>query len=478
MTIRLRGLWACLAGAAGALLLVPPAGSVLHPQDKPNPKGAKAEPTHRVVRVSSPDDRNPVEVAVAINPTNPDHVVAVSMQPGGKGGPGTTNFSYVSADGGKTWKTAPPHHNPGKRTQGDDVVIFTADGLAVRTYISFAGIRQPRPKRAFSGIFVTTSRDGLTWSDPVAVVDHVNSVEPMEDKPWLAADKAKDSRHRGNIYAVWTKFDVYGSKKPEHKSHIYVARSTDQGKTFSPSHRISDAPGDCIDSSKTVMGAVPAVGPKGEVYAVWAGPEGLYFDKSTDGGVTFGKDRVITDTTGWDYDIKGLGRCNGLPMMAVDLSAGPEAGSIYVNWSDKRHGDPDVFVIASRDGGITWTKPLRVNDDPRGNGKEQFFTWMAVDPVDGSVNVVFYDRRDYDGPRTGLTLARSVDGGRSFVNHKIDQEPFAIERGPFFGDYLGIDALGGRVVAVYQHFIENRRIALSAAVFNFKPGTQQLQPAK
>ena len=32
-----------------------------------------------------------------------------------------------------------PHPNPNRRQQGDDVVTFTADGLAVRTYIAFEG---------------------------------------------------------------------------------------------------------------------------------------------------------------------------------------------------------------------------------------------------------------------------------------------------------------------------------------------------
>lgn len=429
---------------------------------------------HRVVRVSPPEASNPVEVSVAINPTNPDHIVGVSMQyPKKKGFPLTTNYAYVSTDGGRTWKSS-GHANPDKRTQGDDVVIFTGDGLAVRTYISFIGIRVPRPKRAAAGIFVTTSHDGLAWSDPVPVIDHINSVEPHEDKPWLAADKSKDSPHRGNIYIAWTKFDVYGSKNPEHKTHVFVSRTKDQGKSFSVPHRISEKHGDCLDSSNTLMGAVPAVGSKGEVYVVWAGPQGLVFDKSMDGGYTFGKDIVITDTPGaWDFPIKGLGRCNGLPMMGVDLSDGRDRGSIYVNWADLRHGDPDVFLSASRDGGATWSKPLRVNDDPKGNGKEQFFTWMAVDPADGSVNIAFFDRRDLDGTHTGVTLARSIDGGRTFVNHNINQPPFECTTGPFFGDYLGIDARGGRVVVMYQHFVEGKKLAISAALFDFEPGMQK-----
>lgn len=57
---------------------------------------------------------------------------------------------------------------------------------------------------------------------------------------------------------------------------------------------VSDQAGDCIDSDNTDEGAVPAVGPNGEVYLSWSGPQGIMFDKSTDGGVTWGKDVSVT----------------------------------------------------------------------------------------------------------------------------------------------------------------------------------------
>lgn len=426
----------------------------------------------RVVRVSEANARGAVEPSVAIDPANPDHLVAVSIQGPQQNNPGVTNYAYVSTDGGRSWKTS-PYPNPQRRRLGDDVVTFAADGTAIRAYIAFDGIRLPRPTKANSGIIVSTSRDGITWNEPVAVVDLLNSVTPHQDKPWIKVDNNPDSPHKGNVYISWTRFDEYGSRSPEHKTHIYFSRSRDACKSFSVPHRISEKPGDCVDSSGTVMGAVPTVGPKGEVYVVWAGPDGLVSTKSTDGGHTFGKNQVITDTPGgWDFAVNGLGRCNGCPSAGVDLSKGKDRGSIYVNWGDKRHGDPDSFISVSRDGGETWSKPLRVNDDPVGNGKEQFFTFMAVDPVDGSVNVAFYDRRDYEGARTGLTLARSVDGGRSFVNHKVAQEPFLCDRSGFFGDYIGVDAYGGRVAIVYMHYLAPRNLGLSSAVFDFEPGTQ------
>ena len=102
----------------------------------------------------------------------------------------------------------------------------------------------------------------------------------------------------------------------------------------------------------------------------------------------------------------------------------------------------------------------------------QFFTWMSVDPVDGSVNVVFYDRRDTEGALTKVILARSVDGGRTFINHRIDQPAFACDPKVFFGDYTGISAFNGRVIPIFMHFDEAKKLAVSVALFHFKPGSQ------
>jgi hypothetical protein len=429
----------------------------------------------RVVRVTGPDAVAPAEVAVAINPANPDQIVAASFQRGAPPKARAASYTYATGDGGKTWKTV-PDPDPQNLVEGDDALAFGADGAVYHAHLSFDGIRVERPRRALSGIIVSASRDGgLTWGEPVPVIEHINSVTPFEDKPAIVVDNAAASPNKGNVYLAWTRFDVYGSHDPECHSQIYFSRSTDGGKTFSMPFRISDTGGDCVDSDNTVEGAVPSVGPRGEVYVVWAGPLGLVFKKSLDGGLTFGKDKVVGQMPGgWDFAVAGLDRANGMPVTGVDLSAGPNNGTLYVNWIDNRNGDPDVFVASSRDGGETWSAPVRVNDDPVKNGKVQFFTWMSVDPADGSVNVAFYDRRDTEGTMTGLTFARSTDGGRTFVNYRIDQEPFACNPLVFFGDYLGVAAYGGRVVAAYMHFAGAGNLAVSAALFRFKPGTQEL----
>src|SRR6266480_717542 len=304
----------------------------------------------QVVRVTDADAVNPAEVSIAINPKNLDNIVAASFQTGRPPRPHAGSYNYVSMDGGKTWKTTPVE-NPKGLTQGDDAVYLGADGSAYHAHLSFVGIRVAKPPRAESGILVESSKDeGLSWNGSVPAINHINSVTPFEDKPGIVVDNAAESPHKGNVYLAWTRFDVYGISDPECHSQIYFSRSTDGGTTFSMPFRISDTGGDCRDSDNTVEGAVPAVGPKGEVYVVWAGPLGLVFKKSLDGGLTLSKDKVMgLIPGGWDYSVEGLDRANGMPVTGVDLSNGPNKGMLYVNWIDARNGDPDVFVASSRD---------------------------------------------------------------------------------------------------------------------------------
>ena len=201
--------------------------------------------THRVVRITEPDAIRPAEVAVAINPANPDNIVAASFQLGRPPQPRVSSYVYVTMDGGQTWKTI-ANPNPQSLVQGDDAITFGGDGAAYHVNISFEGIRVVRPKRAESGILVSASRDGVqTWGEPVPVINHINSVTPFEDKPAIVTDNANGSPSKGNVYLAWTRFDIYGSTDPECHSQIYFSRSTDGGKTFAMPFRISDVGGDC-----------------------------------------------------------------------------------------------------------------------------------------------------------------------------------------------------------------------------------------
>src|SRR4030095_1681219 len=75
----------------------------------------------KVFRVNDPDALGPAEVSIAINPKNPDNIVAASFAMGRPPRPRYGSYNYSSMDGGKTWKTIPVA-DPKNLTQGDDVV--------------------------------------------------------------------------------------------------------------------------------------------------------------------------------------------------------------------------------------------------------------------------------------------------------------------------------------------------------------------
>jgi len=428
---------------------------------------------NKVVRISHPDDYQPAEVSITINPTNTKNIVAAFITRK-KSFPHIQDYTYATFNRGKTWEKVKTQ-NPQNRIQGDDGLMFSSTGIVYHSYLSFYGIYGGSQAFPSTGIFMSASYDGgVTWPTRGRVIEHLNTPDPMEDKPYVEVDNSPDSPYKGNVYTAWTHFDKYGSKNPADSSQIYFSKSTDSVKTFSPYLRISDHGGNCLDNSRTVEGAMTAVGPKGQIYVVWAGPRGLVFTKSLNGGKSFSKNRVIGYVSGgWDFPMAGINRANGMPVTKVDLSHDRYRGSIYVNWVDERNGDKDVFVKYSRDDGKTWSNPVRVNNDKVGNGKQQFFTWMAVDPKDGSVNIVYYDRSGLDSTKTAVTLARSIDGGKTFKNYRINQKPFECNSKIFFGDYSGIDAYDGYVVPAFMHFISKKNLAISAAIFHFKPGTQK-----
>src|SRR5260370_7992767 len=81
----------------------------------------------QVVRVSEVDAINPAEVSIAINPKNPDNIIASSFQTGRPPQPRAGSYNYISTDGGKTWKTIPVA-DPKGLTQRDHTAYFVIDG--------------------------------------------------------------------------------------------------------------------------------------------------------------------------------------------------------------------------------------------------------------------------------------------------------------------------------------------------------------
>ena len=376
---------------------------------------------------------SPNEVTIAINPLNPNILAAGA----------NINCFYRSTNGGLTW-TESQMVSSSLGVWGDPVVLFDSLGNLYYSHLS-----NPISGWWIDRIVVQRStNNGLSWNGGVGIYQGISP--QAQDKEWLAVDHSQ-SPYRGTIYATWTEFDDYGSSNQSDSSRIRFSKSTDYGLTWSPTKVISDVSGNCIDSDHTTEGAVPCVGPNGEVYVAWAGPVGIVFDKSLDGGQTWGQDIFVSDMPGgWDFEVSGIYRCNGLPITMCDISNSPYRGNVYVVWSDQRNGatDTDIFMARSTNGGNTWTSPIKVNND--NTTRHQFFVWSTIDPSTGHLWFVFYDRRNTTGAATDVFVAKSTDGGTTFDNFKISESSFTPTSGVFFGDYTNIAALDGKIYPIWM----------------------------
>ncbi len=373
------------------------------------------------------DQGFPNEPSIMMDPLHPNVLI----------GAANINKYYISLDTGRTWVTRTLQSSYG--VWGDPVIA-----VDIHSDFYFFHLSNPPSGNWIDRIVCQKTTDnGQTWND--GSYTGLNGTK-AQDKQWCAIDRTDNT-----IYLTWTQFDEYGSKNSVDSTIILFSKSTDAGATWSQAMRINKVAGDCLDSDDTVEGAVPAVGPNGEVYVSWAGPAGIVFDRSLDKGNTWLDHEIAVDPmpTGWDYSIPGILRANGLPITACDLSNGPDRGTIYINWSDQRNGpdDTDVWLAKSTDGGTTWSPPIRVNDDAP--GKHQFFTWMTIDQTNGYLYFVFYDRRQHTDVATDVYMAMSKDGGQTFINRRISESPFTPNKGVFFGDYTNIVAHNGIIRPIW-----------------------------
>jgi len=205
------------------------------------------------------------------------------------------------------------------------------------------------------------------------------------------------SVYQGSLYTAWTHPIVGPSPDP-----IHASRSTDGGEHWSsPAVDISAG----VAAGAVNSGVNLQTAPNGTVYAVWAIYDGLPFfetalgfNRSTNGGAGWETaQRIITNIRGIRTAVGsgGLGggktmRTASFPSMTVDPS-----GSIYVVWANYgvpgvNAGDVDIWMIKSTNDGNSWSTPTRVNQDASGNGRDQWFPWIAADPVTGNVVCISY----------------------------------------------------------------------------------------
>jgi hypothetical protein len=454
-------------------------------------------PAVRNVRVNQDHSNFPHdETAIAVNPRNPKNLVAGANDY--RLGYGHSGF-YSSQDGGRTWYDGiipVPSWPDGDVPAGggDPVTLFDTNGTAY-----YVGLAFDRASDRSAIVVSRSGNGGLTWSRPSfssrdgVAVANLKRVDPsvFHDKEWGVFDTTtgKANSHPNRLYITWTRFE--DAPLPV-ASPIYEVHSDDGARTFSTPHEISGSSTLCdYQTGGTVVRRCgdnqpswPVVGTDGSVYVFFRNldtpAQNQYLMvKSTDGGVTFGDPVKVADdfdvnyptgaTTRPDCIARGQGknrrvlsnscfRVNSYGAPAV----GPD-GTLYLVWSDNRngnnvHSDTDVFLAKSTDSGESWSDAIRVNQDPVGNGKDQWFPWPAVAP-DGTLYVVFHDRRlDTTSTATAYGVAisppgnylvdtwvaKSNDRGASWKDFRATDVAsnfdFGFRNGIFLGDYNGVAA--------------------------------------
>src|SRR3954471_96816 len=267
------------------------------------------------------------------------------------------------------------------------------------------------------------------------------------------------------IYVTWTIFD-------EDSSKIFVSYSDDRAYSWSPPTPISGGAAFCVGGADSGcddnQGSVPTVNPTtGEV---WVGFENFdtpdenqyLVSRSVDGGQTwqgpffvslvFDVNYPRSGQNRQDCTARGQGgrnvltnscfRVNSYGNIVADRRGGEFADDLYIVMSDNRNGqrvssNTDIFFFTSKDGGVTWIGPTRVNDDPSRQptlaegtrdcgrvagrtcppnalnfGNDQWFAWIDISDR-GDLNVAFHDRRLDTNSTTGeWPESRAAPNGR------------------------------------------------------------------
>jgi len=387
----------------------------------------------------------PVEPSITINKRDPQNIVVGIV----------LDRVVSSTDGGTTWTESKLSSPLG--VYGDPAVISNSKGNIFYFHLADPSGKGQNDEAWLDRIVCQESiDDGKTWTEGVSIG---NNPPADQDKAWPAVHPKKNF-----MCVTWTQFDKYGSKDVNCQSNILFSKSGN-GSRWSTPVQINESPGDCLDDDFTTEGAMPAIGTDGKIYVAWANRANIYFDRSYDDGNTWLQNDLLIakQEGGWTLDIPGLERSNGLPVLAIDNSYSKYQGSLYLVWADQKNGidDTDIWLIRSTNRGDHWAKPLRINKDE--SHTHQFLPWITVDPTNGHVYIIYYDRRNYEDNQTDVYLSYSFDGGNTFKEVKISETPFVPDAGKFFGDYTNIDAHGGIIAPIWTR-MDNGKTSVWTAI--------------
>jgi hypothetical protein len=418
------------------------------------------------------------EPHIVVDPADADHMIASSNDY-----ESCCDAFYTTFDGGRTWHTGDMSAESDHVIGSDPVTaIDPKHNVAIHASLNFGITAQGL---ATDGdVVVSRSTDGgLTWQRPVVVYDgHGDEDDPVQvfnDKEWVVTDTNPASPHYGRTYLTWTRFLSHNGNVVE--SPIWASFSDDGGRTWAPAREISGRSQTCTyqESGRPLecdedQASTPAVGPDGTVYvafqneqheAAWEGSEVFENQymvvRSHDGGRTWLNPAHAVDLEDGSRDfplnVDGSQTLDDwqirVPTLG-DLAVSPVDGTLYLVFTDNRHGvhdvarpqtDADVFIMSSNDDGAHWQGPWAVT--PRNT--DQWFPSVDVDPATGKIGVVYHDRTSFGEYVTALSQGRNP----AHLNRRVITDDHSHVRdslyfrarvkgcykcATFHGDYIGL----------------------------------------
>jgi len=302
-------------------------------------------------------------------------------------------YAY-SVDAGRSW-SFPGTIDPGV-FRSDPVLGYDAEGTFYYSSLT------PGFEGGLAVDFYRSTNGGMSWSGPIDAWGG--------DKQWFAVDRSNDIGH-GNIYQTWAMAGACCGLAT-------FTRSVNGGSIFENPIALPSNP---------QWGSMD-VGPDGNVYIAGI-PRGdgsrmaivrsttaedaqymPFFDLAQNVSIG-GTMRAIQGDTTPNPD--GL---LGQAWIAADPSP-QRAGWVYLVCSvDPPGPDPlDVMFARSTDAGVTWSPPVRLNNDA--GTAWQWMATMAVAP-NGRIDVVWNDTRNTsDMTWSELFYSVSMDGGTTWAGN-------------------------------------------------------------
>jgi hypothetical protein len=376
------------------------------------------------------------ESSVAINPNNPDQIVAASKKFADIQTYDFTLATEYSTDGGNTWQASPELALPKGATVMTDPTLAWDDSNNV-FLVGLTGY-DPPTWDTIGIVIYKSSNGGQTWSAPNPIHNSA-----ADDKQWVAGDSNPSSPFRGNVYTVWD------------NNGIAFARTTDHGATWTGTS--GAAAGAPIASGDTVYPEI-TVSDTGTVYVVSTDTASLVaMMVSTDGGDSFEPaTNPATGITTLEDALPAVDRWAELPGGTFRVISDPTVAAygdiLLVAWSDYREGAARIYYVRSADAGNTWSNPSgqRLDTATVPSDFHHIMPQMVVDQL-GVFGCVYYEF----GPKPtkmliDVVLSLSFDKGETFGRSVLTTQPWdpAVDapwahgdsQVTFIGDYMGLDA--------------------------------------